>query len=248
MSHYIVQVITDDKKSIGELLAPYDENLDVDPYRTSKISEKVEEIKARIPEIIKNLENDNKKDKIAEYTKALEMSDENLIKFWYGEEILTDGEYVLSTYNPNSKWDWYCIGGRWDGCLRSKTGQETNELKVKDLDITREINKDKMTEFWNEYVEGGMQDDEKYKDVWYKAEYYKSQYGTLENYLYRESLETPYAVVTPDGVWHAPGEMGWFGCDSSDNESQNKFLEWYVEYINNPKNAEYTITAVDCHI
>jgi|ETNvirnome_2_300_1030623.scaffolds.fasta_scaffold00194_8 hypothetical protein len=23
----------------------------------------------------------------------------------------------LTTYNPNSKWDWYDIGGRWDGCI-----------------------------------------------------------------------------------------------------------------------------------
>ena len=24
---------------------------------------------------------------------------------------------VKSTYNPKSKWDWYCLGGRWDGML-----------------------------------------------------------------------------------------------------------------------------------
>lgn len=31
----------------------------------------------------------------------------------YEEE--TDRAYTLSTYNPDSKWDWYQIGGRWSG-------------------------------------------------------------------------------------------------------------------------------------
>jgi hypothetical protein len=25
----------------------------------------------------------------------------------------------ISTYNPQSKWDWYCIGGRWDGAIKN---------------------------------------------------------------------------------------------------------------------------------
>ena len=29
------------------------------------------------------------------------------------------GEYE-TTYNPKSKWDWYRVGGRWDGVVQSK--------------------------------------------------------------------------------------------------------------------------------
>lgn len=32
MSHFAVAVFTDGKKSVGELLAPYDENINVAPY------------------------------------------------------------------------------------------------------------------------------------------------------------------------------------------------------------------------
>ncbi len=27
------------------------------------------------------------------------------------------GLFAISTFNPNAKWDWYEIGGRWDGHL-----------------------------------------------------------------------------------------------------------------------------------
>ena len=28
---------------------------------------------------------------------------------------------IISTYNPNSKWDWYSVGGRWKGLLLVKS-------------------------------------------------------------------------------------------------------------------------------
>ena len=34
----------------------------------------------------------------------------------YHERFNDQGE-PLSTYNPDSKWDWWVIGGRWDGWL-----------------------------------------------------------------------------------------------------------------------------------
>ena len=34
----------------------------------------------------------------------------------------------LSTYNPDSKWDWWVIGGRWScEMLKTKEGEETNQ-------------------------------------------------------------------------------------------------------------------------
>lgn len=30
----------------------------------------------------------------------------------------------MSTYNPNSKWDWYQLGGRWSGFFKLKAGKE----------------------------------------------------------------------------------------------------------------------------
>ena len=53
------------------------------------------------------------------------MSDED---FYHHEIVpyLKDGVVdkdgnIISTYNPDSKWDWYEIGGRWSGMLLIKT-------------------------------------------------------------------------------------------------------------------------------
>ena len=56
----------------------------------------------------------------------------------WGYEIDED-ENLLSTYNPESRWDWYSIGGRWDGFLHYKDVEpgleETNEAYIHELDM-----------------------------------------------------------------------------------------------------------------
>jgi hypothetical protein len=41
----------------------------------------------------------------------------------------------ISTYNPDSKWDWYVIGGRWDGWINDK---EASQESVIDNSATTE--------------------------------------------------------------------------------------------------------------
>ena len=56
----------------------------------------------------------------------------------WGYEIDED-ENLLSTYNPESKWDWYSVGGRWDGFLHYKDAdpglEKTNEAYIHELDM-----------------------------------------------------------------------------------------------------------------
>lgn len=42
---------------------------------------------------------------------------------------------VVRRTNPNSKWDWYSLGGRWDGFLRTKNGKNVNHARIGDIDI-----------------------------------------------------------------------------------------------------------------
>ena len=41
-----------------------------------------------------------------------------------------------TTYNPNSKWDYYVEGGRWDGSLKLKNGEFTNTCLLSEIDWT----------------------------------------------------------------------------------------------------------------
>jgi len=53
---------------------------------------------------------------------------------WFGKEndLRYDDEekraYTVSTYNPNSKWDWYQVGGRWTGYFKVKRGADWSKL------------------------------------------------------------------------------------------------------------------------
>lgn len=53
---------------------------------------------------------------------------------------LDEEENLLSTYNPDSKWDWYSIGGRWSGFLCTKEKDDegnpirVNQAQFKDID------------------------------------------------------------------------------------------------------------------
>lgn len=50
--------------------------------------------------------------------KQLEKYDENLDVPEYKNK---EGE--MTTYNPDSKWDWYELGGRWTGYFKTKNGE-----------------------------------------------------------------------------------------------------------------------------
>ena len=53
---------------------------------------------------------------------------------------IDENENLISTYNPDSRWDWYSIGGRWSGFLCTKEkDDEGNPIRVnqalfKDID------------------------------------------------------------------------------------------------------------------
>lgn len=66
------------------------------------------------------------------------------------------------------------------------------------------------------------------------------------DYKYPKRGSIPYAFITPDGVWHAPGVIGWFATDDSTEESQKKYeAEWWA-YIASDENPY--VNFVDCHI
>ena len=181
--------------------------------------------------------------------------------------------------NPNAKWDWYSVGGRWmgsllikddkDGCI-GKPGVFNNDLPntpegYNFVDVCRvsDVCWDKMQEIKKYEL---LVDEETDGDLWdivtgktklsetkrsdytlYKPEYFIEKYGNKENYIKSITSFSTYAVITPDGIWHSPGEMGWFGCSSESNEESNKFKNDYYENFIKPYQDKFII-IVDCHI
>lgn len=127
MSHYTVAVITEQKpteEQIEEILAPFDEGLSVEPY----ISYPYETVKE---ELRKNFCNPAEEPDEIEMLHALEDDDIEKIREineeWNYYEDIDENGNAISTYNPNSKWDWYEIGGRWRNFLNGEKSVRLSE-------------------------------------------------------------------------------------------------------------------------
>lgn len=135
--------------------------------------------------------------------------------------------------NPNSKWDWYSVGGRWSDMLVAKDGvkgdkgepslicsytntasNKYSSLKIKDIDWEH----DEMKEF------------------------------------------VTYGILTPDGIWHdkddTPSSKKWYKSLNANipREESRELLkqadeEWDKEYkeLMSKADPEWTITLVDIH-
>lgn len=234
MSHYTVAVIHHPDQDIDELLAPFDENIKVPKYISYTRQQAIEHVR-NFWKDVESLSDEECYAKMAEdYDEDMKDSDGNL----------------YSTYNPQSKWDWYQEGGRWSGSLKRKdTGEECDEGRIGDLEFGIDEDEYKRAiRFWEVAVDHDTPDDgEKYYPV-YKEEFYRERYGTKENYARRCASFTTYAVLTPDGVWHAPGEMGWFGCSSETDEDSRDWDDHYMERFIESADPDDILTIVDCHI
>lgn len=187
-------------------------------------------------------------------------------------------EYIQSSFdeeqqdygyweNPNAKWDWWQIGGRWKGFLKAKSGNkgdislvapipdregEFAQAKVGDINFEPDPERYKRNIRWWEVVveDSPLRDGEEKRDFlsFYKKEYLIAKYKTKELYAKIQSSVITYAVVMPDGTWYQKGQMGWFGCSS---ETPDASFEWDMKFKENfidKADPEWLLTIVDCHI
>ena len=216
MSHFTVFVFTkEDGKDVEELLAGYDESIVYAPYieytkqqAIAEVRKEIEDYKnTRYAEYLMNPEayeaaHDNEAHieyLKEEFPKKLNWTDEQCYQDkarWYKEDMIDENGNIYSTYNPNSKWDWYTIGGRWTGGLVTKEGRETNSDYVSEID-------------W-------------------------------------DKTDIPFAFITPNGIWHERGEMGWWAIVTNEKEQDNWEEEFKkaIEKLDN----NVLVTLVDCHI
>ena len=182
------------------------------------------------------------------------------------EDKMDEEGNILSTYNPESKWDWYSVGGRWGGELKIKKskvkeyGSDTVDEALKgDIDWAamnsiEPEQRERAKRFWKYYVmeEPYPGTEEEKRDelgfIMYKPEYYLKRYKTIEGYL--KSISTWYlrAVLDDDGEWHEVGQMGWFGCSSESEDEDAKWEDEFYDRFIKPLPEDAMLTVIDCHI
>lgn len=132
-----------------------------------------------------------------------------------------------STYNPDSKWDWYEEGGRWDGTIKTKDGNFVNSGILGDIDWTNFKPED--------YSETPKKD-------WMGEEYYPLKDDVKWHYT---KSSVPFCLVV-DGVWIEKGQMGWFGISTNNKEQQDWNYEFFSILDKLPENSEFHL--IDFHI
>ena len=156
-------------------------------------------------------------------------------------------------FNPNAKWDWWTIGGRWHNDLKNKNGIGVDTIKVSEAFFGVDpIEYKKAERFWDVVVNHCMlQPGERESDfeTHYNAKYYKDQYRTKEFYAKMQASFVPWAFVTmEEGDWFENGQMGWLGTHDGDNEKRTTFYDDWQMYLRKAIDEDLYITIVDCHI
>lgn len=112
MSHFTVLVIGEDPE---EQLQPFSENLIVPEYESDTVSQEEKD------RFLAHYREENNFSPEVTFEEAYAIYGE----YWNGNCWRKDNDGVwkeYSRYNPNSKWDWYSLGGRWMGYFQLKPG------------------------------------------------------------------------------------------------------------------------------
>lgn len=273
MSHYSVAVFCEDGgKDVEELLAPYDENLsvphyiskqeiiarvrnDIEKYRSNFYEEYLRDPK----EYLSKHSDEHGKYVSEEFPKKLTWSDEDCykdgIRNYLEENIQSDGS-VFTDYNPNARWDWYSIGGRFSSEIPLKDGDykwaDEASMDEVDIDYIDEDEYKNSMRFWQLYVDGQApvtdEDKELVSFVIRDRQYFVDNYDNAQEYAEWMSRFTFYAAILPTGEWVAPGRVGWFGTTTATAEENKAWRKKVVEILQRAKDNNWSITIVDCHI
>lgn len=224
MSHFVTVVILPKdtqlrsghiQSAVEELLAPFNENLDVDPYEEDchcvgwkaqmEVSTAVNETLGHIKDVRENYWKLPEEERTDELWQKLIAPRKELEKRLLSEHALKDSPDPecedcqgtgtrMSTRNPLSKWDWWVIGGRWDGWIRGP----------------------KVEEACRDKEDGGFNFGDQHHQTTNNVRLVKDIPIKAESDHY-----TPFAVLTPDGSWHEKGEMGWWAIVSNEKDKDD---------------------------
>lgn len=214
MSHYTVTVVLPEaprnhaagnidlsqvEEMLSAALAPFDENEEVEPYKdyVQPVNENWRDMPSReLGWPYSSLREEDPEVDLGDPAAVAALANS---KWGDDEKYFVDekGLYQMSTYNPQSKWDWWVIGGRWDGFYTLTNGFKANVARKGDI-----------------VVEG-------------------------------ERVQT-YAVLA-EGVWKAPGRMGWFGMSTEGDAEAAAYAKWFEDFWTG-LNDDAFVAVVDVHI
>lgn len=171
-------------------------------------------------------------------------------------------------HNPNAKWDWYQIGGRWSYHLKAKKGKKGllgepswaledkkppegyyDILQKKDIDFEG-MRKDSVIDAMNYYDEKIVPllndpDKEGILGFMHGLEKVGKRWQTKEEYANDRDNICTFAVLY-HGEWIERGKMGWWAC-VTDKKDKDVWIDEWETIVNKADPKDY-FAVVDCHI
>jgi hypothetical protein len=187
---------------------------------------------------------------------------------WEAREI--DGEFRYGyVENPNAKWDYWQLGGRYSGFLPMKDGTKPVIFQRKDicLDILQKEVDAKIEELFQTYlrVQEELSTGTKLEDIDEVFLFLLElrSLGFDENVtnlditslppLTLEELKTKHRWHYKKSTYAVLDNKGWYERDESDNaverkESLKKWQDSYIETFIESRDPEDYFFVIDCHI
>jgi hypothetical protein len=174
----------------------------------------------------------------------------------------------LSAYNPRSKWDWYAVGGRWEGILLTKDKQQVNICQVKKLDFDAYHNnaRNEASNFYAKYIEflvkknNGATQQELWDDglnfTFCDLPNTEEKNGKLEiteefEDFFKRAYDNGYfsfKTYIDEYGWHSETSYGWFGFSHGDEHVDEYLYAKRFEDKIRSLDGESFIASVDFHI
>lgn len=238
MTHFAVLVVSTTRDEVEDLLAPYWEEIQVEPYKERDVW---------VPDKWHSLSDQEWLDLIN--------------KEWESDEYGFDeeGRFRWSTYNPLSKWDWWSIGGRWKGELIARPETPVEEMGFGESGVfdngaqlpggvdqlqKKNIDWERMAQLKVDYLKGNWSDLQ--RNEFGGLTYWANVGVTTEDEYVRYNLPFNFNDVLDSDGWHSRGKHGWWGIfteEMTDEEWKALFKSRIDSYSDD---AWFTI--VDCHI
>lgn len=262
MSHYTVVVIKahDSNLELSDILEPYNARIHMEPYVVRSKEEIILNLLAQQDEYkfykdeIDIIGEEAFKEKYSKYLfsrvisfyddKRDRLSDVELYLNYVntrGKECFnTDGDEI-SSYNPNSKWDYFTVGGRWNGLLVNKSGKTADILKVKNIDFDKIITKSRAQKEYDKEIILN-------KKTKIAEKIYKNEFKSFKNFYEHRKYAITYAVLdSRNNKWIEPGQMSWFAMS---NETSFTRADYYrtCHDLFLSLDPEDEVIIVDCHI
>lgn len=172
------------------------------------------------------------------------------LQFFEDEDCGIDEETGKHGYweNPNAKWNYWVLGGRFKRCFKTKEGQFVTCAQLRDLDFTpTPAQIERYEREWDVAVDGAEMRETDDFYIYRKKEYYVDTWGTKDKFVAEMCNSAPWAFITPDGVWHEKGTMGWWGMHDATGDSRAVFIRDWEKALSEIPDDFYAV-VLDCHI